>query len=54
MILDKITVLGMNQHPNQVSVNGKSVPFSYDNTIQILCVKQINASLLDKLEIKWS
>ena len=54
MVLDKITVLGVNQCPNQVLVNGKSVPFSYDNTIQILCVKQINASLLDKLEINWN
>ena len=54
MILDKITVLGVNQRSNQVSVNGKSVPFSYDNSTQVLYVKQINASLLDKLEIKWN
>ena len=54
MILDKITVLGVNQRPNQVSVNGKFVPFSYDNNVQILYVKQINYSLLDKLEMNWS
>ena len=54
MILDKMSVLGVNQRPNQVSVNGKSIPFSHDNSTQILYVKQINASLLDKLEIKWS
>ena len=53
MILENITVLGVNQQPKEVLVNGKSLKFVYDKNLQTLHVNQINVSLLNQLNITF-
>ena len=52
MILESIFVLGLNQKPKQVLVNGNSAKFSFE-TKTTLSV-DVNADLLAPLNVTWT
>ncbi len=54
MTLDNVTIMGLDNEPKTVEINGKSVAFSYSNVTQALNVFNIRQDMTLPVEITWN
>ena len=53
MTLDNVTIMGLDNEPKTVEVNGKSVAFFYSNVTQALNVYNIGQDMKLPIEMTW-
>ncbi len=53
MLLNKISILGIDRKPESVNLNGNAIHFEYIADIRKLSLDNIGIDLSSKLEILW-
>eukprot|EP00475_Leptophrys_vorax_P036702 TRINITY_DN6246_c0_g1_i1.p1 TRINITY_DN6246_c0_g1~~TRINITY_DN6246_c0_g1_i1.p1 ORF type:complete len:932 (-),score=235.95 TRINITY_DN6246_c0_g1_i1:106-2901(-) len=54
VLVNKVVILGLNAAPKSISLNGSPVQFSFDSSVKVLTVDNLNTKLAEFEELSWS